>query len=98
MLKIDSIPDVKSYVDGNGVVVPSYDIIGDECYGYRLVRSVDGMYNFIGVDGVLLSSVWFDEACDFVDYSKSQDCPWSRVWIGEDWYNLFTDGTLVSME
>lgn len=87
MLNLYGIPDVKRY-----------DIIGDECYGYRLVRSVDGMYNFIGVDGVLLSSVWFDEACDFVDYSKSQDCPWSRVWIGEDWYNLFTDGTLVSME
>ena len=56
------------------------------------------MYNFIGVDGALLSPVWFDEACDFVDYSKDQDCPWARVWIGDEWYNLFTDGVLVSIE
>lgn len=70
----------------------SYDVVDDsESFGFKTVKSVDGLFNFINKEGDVVSNVWFDTVIRFDRYG-SEICGRGCIW--KYWYNVYPNGRI----
>ena len=85
-------------LEGIAVVNPQeklqYTKIGNQQYGFTIVKSLNGKYNFVNHEDKLLMNNWVDNVNHFINYNGNVI---ASIQVNNEWFFINKDGKITNI-